>query len=303
MSHLFDTFRLTVHEQRLGLYGLTVHRAGHPDLSHFWRSDDPVCLYSGSKTFTALGVLLARDEGRFGLDDPVLDHFPVYRDRAAPGGEAITVRHLLHMQSGKGEFWFGTTDEVRERTADWLDLFFRQPQKTAPGTAFVYSNACTYVLSRLVEQTSGQTLRDYLVPRLFTPLDIANPQWHTDPQGHSLGATALFLRNEEFARLGRLLLQKGEWEGRELVRASSVADLSADVVPSGGWGEPESDGGYGYQVWRCTHPGAYRADGMYGQFSIVFPRENAVVTVTSHEERRANDILRYVYRDLVPRLA
>lgn len=299
---LLDAFRLTVQEQGLGLYAVRIHRPGHDDVTHFWRSDDKVHLFSGSKTFTALGVLLARDEGRFGLDDRLVDLFPAYADRATPGTDQITVRHLLHMQSGRGEFWFGTPDDHRELSADWLDLFFRGPGQTTPGTSFVYSNACTYVLSRLVAEASGQTLRDFLVPRLFTPLDIVNPQWHTCPAGHSLGAIGLYLKNSDYAKLGRLLLQDGAWDGREVVKASSVVELRTDVVKSGGWGEPESDQGYGFQVWKGTHPGAYRADGLYGQFSIVFPEEDAVVTVTAHEERRANDILRYVYRDIVPRL-
>jgi len=300
-TSLLDAFRLTIQEQNLGVYGIRVHRRGQDDLVHFWRSNDKVCLYSGSKTFTALAVGLAQDEGRLGLDDPVLGFFPEYRSVASPGSEAITLRHLLHMQSGKGEFWFAGGPD-RQKSGDWAELFFRDPQKDVPGTKFVYSNACTYMLSRVVGKVSGQTLRDYLVPRLFDPLDMFNPQWHSCPGGHSLGATELFLTNEEFSRLGRLMLDGGVWNGKPLVGAGYLKELCTDMVPSGGWGEAESDAGYGYQVWRCTHPGAYRADGMYGQFSIVFPAEEAVVTVTSHEERRANDILRYVYRDIVPRL-
>lgn len=302
VASVLDDFVAAVGREGLNLYGVRVSRPGAADAVHFWRSDDPVCVYSGAKTFAALGVLRARDEGLLGLDDLVLDHLPAHRSSAAPGAETLTLRHLLHMQSGKGHFWFAGPD-ARRRAPEWLDLFFADPQKHPPGTKYFYSNACTYVLSRVVESRAGLTLRDYLVPRVFGPLGIDNPQWHTCPGGHTLGATQLHLTNEEYSRLGLLLLQNGVWDGRIVVEASSLVEMTSELVVSGGWGEPESDQGYGLHLWRCTHPGVYRADGKYGQFCVVFPREGAVVTITAHEERRPNDILRLVYRHLVPRLA
>lgn len=143
-------------------------------------------------------------------------------------------------------------------------------------------------------------LRDYLLERLFGPLNIFNPQWQTCYQGHTVAATGLFLRTEELARLGRLLLQKGEWEGKRIVSASYIDAMATDIISSSQFdnGDPESRQGYGYQVWRCTKPGVYRADGMYGQFSIVMPDKKAVVTVTSHNELRANDIIRAIFDDI-----
>ena len=157
------------------------------------------------------------------------------------------------------------------------------------------------MLGRVIETVSGaQSARDYLTPRLFTPLGIWNPQWTTCPRGHTLGASGLFLTLEEYSRLGRLLLQKGRWEEKQLVSERYIDALSSDVIANAfPFNDPEITQGYGYQVWRSNHPGAYRADGMYGQFCIVDPEHNAVVTTTAHELPAVYDIIRAVFDDII----
>ena len=305
MGHaLFDQFRLTVLERNLGVYGVHVHVDGADDIEHRFRSDDRVHLWSASKTFTSLAVGMCADEGRFTLSDRVIDHFPQYRNIAAPGSENITVRDLLHMQPGKEYNLFQETDESVLGTTDWAQLFFAGELTTTPGTHFFYANACTYMLGRLVEATSGSLLRDYLLPRLFNPLGILNPQWETDPAGHNAGAFGLHLRTSELARMGQVLLHEGELDGKQLVSAEYIQAMHTDTVNTDHhFDDTESNVGYGYQVWLNTTPGTYRADGMYGQFSIVLPEHHAVVTLTSHNEVCANDIVRAVFNDIVPKLS
>lgn len=300
---ILDGFRLAVTEQNLHVYGIHVEKKNGDGVTHFWRSDDEVNLYSASKTFTSLAVGMCVDDGRLSLTDKVLDYFPEYRDAAAPGSEAITLRDLLHMSSGKLEFWFGALDGEKN-SKDWAELFFRVPVTEKPGTFFFYSNACTYMLGRVVEKVTGKTVRDFLMPRLFIPLGIENPQWHTDPSGHTLAATQLFLNLNDFSRLGRFLLWDGEYEGKRLISSDYLKSLREDIVKSRvGNGDPEGASGYGYQIWRCTTPGTYRADGKYGQYCIIIPEQETAVTITSHEERAAYDIIRAVFREIVPRLS
>jgi len=301
---ILDQFRLTVSEQHLGVYGIKVETADGETVSHRWRSDDEECLYSGSKTFTSMAVGMCIDDGKLALTDAVLDFFPEYKKLAAAGSERITVRDLLHMGSGKLEFLFGASEETMMAT-DWAELFFRIPVTKEPGTLFFYSNACTYMLGRIVEKISGQILRDFLIPRLFTPLEIHNPQWHTCPNGHTLAATGLYLTTDEFSRLGLLLLNKGVYKGKRIVSESYLENAVNDVFDNKrpNYDDLEGTSGYCYQMWRCSIPGTYRADGMYGQFSIVIPDKRTVVTVTSHEEKAANDIIRAVFHDIVPQLS
>lgn len=297
---LLNQFRLTAHEKQLGIYGIKVENNSGESISHRWRSDDFVCLYSGSKTFTSIALGICIDEGRCTLDDKVLDFFPEYQDIASFGSEKISIRDLLHMASGKLAFWFGELDSELE-TTDWAELFFKVPVTKEPGTFFCYSNACTYMVGRIIEKLSGQNVRDFLVPRLFTPLGIFNPQWHMCPQGHTMAATGLFLTTDQFSRLGKLLLNKGMYEGKQIVSESYVKQATLDMldIKYNAPGDLESSSGYGYQLWKCSYADAYRADGMYGQFCIVIPSKELIVTITAHNERNANDIIRAVFEDIV----
>ncbi|MBD8061384.1 serine hydrolase domain-containing protein [Oceanitalea stevensii] len=295
---LLTGFRLRTAEQNLGVYGIHLHREGHEPVEHRFRNDDPVHLWSGSKTFTAVAVGMAQAEGLLDLDDPVTRFFP--GQAHADGVEAMTVRHLLRMTSGNTFTWWGPGQAEED---DLLGGFLRSELVAEPGTRFEYSNGCSYVLSRIVHAVSGEDLRDYLLPRLFAPLGIRNPQWMRCPQGFSQGGVGLHLRTSEYARLGRLLLQEGRWEDTQLVPAAYVERMHTDLADSSSFSEdPESRAGYGYQVWACTPDGVWRADGKYGQFSVVLPRHRAVVTVTAHHEGAANDILRAVWDELLPLL-
>lgn len=299
-----DGFRLTVAEKRLGIYGVKVQRKNGEALTHFWRSDDKVNLFSASKTFTSLAVGMCIENGDLKFTDQVLGFFPEYRGIAAPGSEEITVHNLLHMASGKLEFWFGPALDAQKMQKDWAELFFRVPVAKKPGTRFHYSNACTYMLGRIVEKISGKTVRDFLIPRLFEPFGIENPQWHTDPGGHTLCATQLYLTLDEFSRLGMLFLNNGTFGGKRLIGEEYLRRMHEDVIKSGwpGCEDLENTSGYGCQVWRCSRPGVYRADGMYGQFCIILPEQEAAVTITAHEEKAANDLVRAALFDIAPRL-
>lgn len=298
---MLKRFRDTAKEKDLGVLGIHVYQRGKA-IQLLFRDEERNHLYSGSKAFTSMAVGIAAREGRFALSDNALDFFPEYRSRAEERNEKITIKDLLQMRAGHETSLFDVSETSWERELDWAETFFKTPMHTPAGTAFVYDNGSSYMLSRIVEAASGQTLRDYLMPRLFGPMNIFNPQWHTCPGGHSLGAIGLYLTTEEFSRLGILLLQNGQWQGRQLVPERYVLAAANDTVNTEGFGDIENRQGYGYKLWRCTVPGAFRADGKYGQYSIVLPDREAVVTVTAHNERCANDILRAVWSEVLPEL-
>ena len=301
---ILNQCRLSVQEKGLGLYGINVYQKDKGEVSHFWRAkEDKVCLYSGSKTFTSIAIGICQDLGLLKITDTVLSFFTEYKDIATSNSENIKIRDLLHMSSGKKEFYFAG-DEERMRINDWAELFFSDQMQGEEGAEFFYSNACTYMLSRIVEKVAGVTLRDFLMPYLFNPLEIFNPQWHSCPGGHTLGATELFLTNEDFSKLGLVLLNGGKYKNKQIVSEEYIKASITDTIGTSNWNfeDSESNKGYGYQLWLCSYPGAYRADGKYGQFCIVFPDKEAVITVTSHQENNANDILRAIYKDIIPYL-
>lgn len=246
---------------------------------------------------TALAVGMARADGLIGLDTRLLDVFPRYAGDAADGVGDITVERLLTMTSGSSFTCFTDAEWLRQ---DVLGAFVAAPLRTAPGERFEYSNGSTYALGRMVTAVTGTSLVGYLRPRLFEPLGILNPQWFACRAGYAWAASGLHLRSGELARFGPLLLERGRHDGEQLVPADWIDRLHADWVPTGD-DEPESTG-YGFQVWRCTVPNAWRADGAYGQFVIVLPDQGATVTLTAHHEGGGAEILRAVWDELLPLL-
>lgn len=154
------------------------------------------------------------------------------------------------------------------------------------------------MLSAIVQKVTGQTVFDYLRPRLFEPLGIENSTWDASPQGITFGGVGLNIRTEDIARFGLLYLQKGEWKGKQLVPASWVEAATARQTSNGSEPTSDWDQGYGYQFWRCRH-GLYRGDGAFGQFCIVMPQQDAVVAITSGT-RDMQSVMNLVWDKLLP---
>ena len=255
-------------------------------------------LYSLSKSFTSTAIGLAVVEGRLTVDDPVLKFFP----DDAPSNpsknlKAMRVLHLLSMNTGHKE---DTTRHVfRGEDDNWAHVFLSLPVKYQPGTWFVYNTAATYMLSAIITKLTGETLLDYLRPRLFDPLGIENPTWETDPRGVNIGGTGLHITTEDIARFGQMYLQKGMWQGKRIVPEQWIAEATkATSDNSNTQTNPDWSVGYGYQFWRCQY-NAYRADGAFGQFCIVMPEQDAVLTMIGGVQNMQT-VLDKVWEHLLP---
>ncbi len=156
------------------------------------------------------------------------------------------------------------------------------------------------MLSAIVQKVTGQTVLDYLRPRLFDPLGIANPTWEASRQGVSMGGFGLSVRTEDIARFGQLYLQKGQWQGKQLLPAAWVEAATARQVSNGSSPASDWEQGYGYQFWRSRH-GSYRGDGAHGQFCLVLPQHDAVIAITSGTRDMAS-VMNLVWDQLVPAL-
>lgn len=167
--------------------------------------------------------------------------------------------------------------------------------------SYHYSGGNTYVLGRVVHAISGLDLRDFLVPRLFSPLGIRNPQWLRCPLGFPLGAIGLQLRTSEITRIAQLLLHGGTWDGHRLVPGDYIARMTTDTTNTGR-DEPDNQT-YGLHVWLCARDRAWRMDGIYGQFGIVLPGQRSCVSVTEHYLGPTTHILDCVWQHVVPALA
>jgi CubicO group peptidase (beta-lactamase class C family) len=264
-----------IDRERLGAYGAVV-RIGDDEVAHRWRSDDRENLYSVSKGVCALAVGIAVDEGILALDTRVPELLPDLD--LGSGVDEVTVEHLLTMTSGIDFAWFG------DEPVPGPDLAQAMLGLPSRGRVFRYSDASPYVAMRMLAAAVGD-VRDWLLPRLFQPLGIDNPQWHRCPLGFVVGGSGLALRTGELARIGRLLRDRGAWEGRQLVSGEWVDRMHGSWVGTGGDDPHAPFARYGLATW--DGPGdAWRLDGRYGQYVLVDGSRDAVVTITAHEEQR-----------------
>jgi CubicO group peptidase (beta-lactamase class C family) len=278
------------------LHSIVLVRHGHVVAEGWWSpyaADTPHALYSLSKSFTSTAVGLAVAEGKLSVDDPVLKFFP---DDAPPEPsdrlKAMRVSDLLRMSTGH------QAEPSLRGEEHWARVFLAQPVPHKPGTHFLYNTAATYMLSAIVQEATGTTVLDYLRPRLFEPLGIDRPTWGTSPQGVTLGGYGLSVRTEDIARFGQLYLQKGKWQGKQLVPEAWVEAATARQTSNGSNPKSDWDQGYGYQFWRSRH-GAYRGDGAFGQFCIVLPEQDAVIAITSGV-KDMQAVLDLVWGELLP---
>jgi len=208
---------------------------------------------------------------------------------------------LLTMSVGHDE---DPTGHVRTGGTDWAETFFEQPIVNEPGTSFLYNSLATYMASAIVQKVSGQKIIDYLQPRLFEPLGIEGIDWEVSPSGVNTGGWGLRVKTEDMAKLGQLYLNKGVWNGQQILPKSWVEeatkehikqapDAPQETIDSSDWLQ-----GYGYQFWRTRH-NAFRADGAFGQFIIMLPELDAVVVYTSETPDLQNQI-NLVWEYLLP---
>ena len=277
-------------------------RHGHVVAEGWWRPYDaktPHIFYSLSKSFTSTAVGLAVAEGKLSLDDEVLKFFPEDAP-AEPSANlrAMRVRDLLRMSAGhqtEAALWSDPTRNER-----LTKMFLAHPVPFKPGTHFMYNSPATYMLSAIVQKVTGMSVLDYLKPRVFDPLGFENPTWLASAQGVSMGAFGLVGRTEEIARFGQLYLQKGVWNGRQLLPAAWIAEATALETSNGSAPTSDWDQGYGYQFWRSRH--GYRGDGAFGQYMLILPEQDAVVAITSGV-RNMQSVMELVWTKLLPAMS
>lgn len=259
-------------------------------------------MYSMSKSFTSTAVGFAVAEGLLSVEEKVISFFPQdLPEKVSDNLAAMQVKHLLTMSTGNETEPTGTV--VKEQ--NWVRTFLAQNFSHAPGSVFMYNSAATYMCSAIVQKVTGKTVLDYLSPRLFSPLGIVGMKWETCPKGINTGGWGLSIQTEGLAKFGQFLLQKGMWEGQQLIPAKWIEEATHKHIKQPGGDKPDRPiaqndwlQGYGYQFWRCQGT-AFRGDGAFGQFTIVLPEQDAVIVMTS-ENKNMQGQLDLVWKHLLP---
>ncbi|HSI87654.1 MAG TPA: serine hydrolase [Pyrinomonadaceae bacterium] len=218
---------------------------------------------SVTKSVVAAAVLIARAQGKIrSMDDPIFDYFPEYSKYAEGDKKNITIKHVLSMTAGlewdeKISYADPKNSEIQMNTAlDAIDFILKQKLVDKPGTVFNYSGGCSQLLVALIKKTTGMEADLFTEKHLFAPLGIAKYKWVKTKSGDPSAASGLRLRSRDMAKIGLLLMNRGQWNGKRIIPAR-LADEATKVyarvdAPEGN--EPGLEITYGFQIWQPSFP-------------------------------------------------
>ena len=262
-----------------GMHSFVLVRHGKLIAEGYWApfsADRVHLLYSHSKSFTSTAAGFLVDDGKLDLDERVVDIFPEYEPtNAAKYLAEIRVRDLLTMNAGQD-----VEAHYKDPAGDWVRAFLNNGIERRPGTSFKYDSCATHIVAAVVEKKSGKRLMDFLGERLFSKVGIEGARSNTSSTGVACGGWGMSMKTRDLAKFGLLYLNEGEWNGerilsRDWVRLATSKQTSTDRKGDGDWSQ-----GYGFQFWRCRH-NCYRADGAFGQYTVVMPEKDAVISITA----------------------
>ncbi|MDD3429114.1 MAG: serine hydrolase [Oscillospiraceae bacterium] len=241
-----------------------------------YRADYYHVTHSLCKSLTGMAIGLLIEDGLLLETDKIAD---IFSDKitllTSRNMRSVTVEHLLTMTSGAK---FNEGHSVIDN--DWVKSYFNADTAGVPGTKFNYNSLNTYMLSAIVQRKTGKTLHAFLTERLFFPMGIENTWWEKCPMGICKGGWGFYLKTEDMAKLGLLYMQKGMWQGRQLINSAWVE--KATVLHSKG--EKEDECGYGYQLWIMEEPKGYIYNGLFGQYVVCMPQQDIVLVITAGSE-------------------
>ena len=248
--------------------------------------------HSMCKSITGMAVGFLVEEGKLELSENI---YKIFHDKGSTWAKMfrpeVTVENLLTMTSG---VTFNESGIVSGN--DWLESYLNAPVSEKPGTKFQYNSLNSYVLSAIITERTGMPMDEYLKPRLFEPLGITDYLWEKCPRGITKGGWGLFMHTEDMAKLGQLYLNKGKWNGKQIIPESWVEASITKKVDS-----IEGTYGYGYQLWMEERPGSFEYNGMLGQNVLIYPDvDMVIVTNAGNEELFQDNVMLNIIRKYFP---
>lgn len=233
----------------------------------------PKYTFSACKSVTSLAVGLLVGDGLLSTDEKVADLFEdLMTSSLRRKLKDLTVEDLLTMRAG---ILFSEAEALTE--SDWVRRFLNAATKGEPGKEFYYNSLNTYMLSAIVRRKAGKPMAELLQERLFGPMGITDVLWETCPMGIEKGGWGLYIRPEDMAKLGQLVLDGGMWQGKQLL---SPLYLDAATATHAITPETLGDYNYGYQIWVGRHENTFLFNGMLGQNVLGF-KDSGILVVTN----------------------
>jgi CubicO group peptidase (beta-lactamase class C family) len=264
--------------------------------------DRPINIKSASKSILNALTGIALEQGFIeSLDVPVVRYLPEYF-KGLPADDArrrITVRHLVTMSSGL------PSTSIRNYGAwvtsrDWVGYALGRGVENEPGSYMTYSTGDSHVLAAVLTKATGKPLREFAQQHLFSPVDMRVGGWDRDPQGIYFGGNNLALSPASLLNFGRLYLEGGKFNGRQVLPAAWIAESWQPRFLNSSFNRRHD---YGYLWWHTTFAGhsTWFAWGYGGQFLLVVPGLDAIVVLTCDPDTRERGTNNLIY-DLMERV-
>lgn len=280
--HLLELLDEIEQNDKYQIDGITIVRNGYKIFDIYkspFTKDSLHDIYSSTKSITSLLIGIAIDKGFIkSVDDLIIDYLPEHKfENTDKQWEEITIKHLLTMTAGI------TDDDISGSfldmlyTEDWLGYILGlEFISDDPGKQFLYSNLSSYLLAEILFYSTKKEPVDFASEYLFKPLGITKYSWYYEShEGVQPGCSFINLRTEDFAKIGLLVLQKGEWNSEEIVSSKWISEstkphvnrnMTKDVVE------------YGYQWWILDED-TFLASGSLCQQLLISPKYNMVVAI------------------------
>lgn len=290
----------TVTSQKLDIDSIIVTK-GNERFEHFFTNDNEGSIRSISKTVSCLGAGKAIEKKLYSLDTEILPFFDLSKitnTKNIAYLKKMKIRHLLNLTIGQDKgLMFSKDIKQLPADTDFLYYILNYDINHDPGTHFVYNNAATYLLCAITQKITGKYFRDWVQEEVFNEMGVTLGEWEKSWQGICLGASGLKLKNRDMHKIALLLLNKGIYEGKQLISKDWISMMSTSQFFTANLPDYVKKQGrcinkmsYGFGLWICgngtfEHPKThYFCDGTDGQFLIVAPDAQMAITILSHQK-------------------
>ncbi len=294
--------------ERCGIvsHSLLMMRGDKIFAEYYWKpfhKDKCHRMYSQTKSYVGMSIGILESEGKLSLDDKIHTYFPEKIEKTLPENlSKLTIKEMLTMETcGEPPFWFYHNDPDRTH------LYFNENKALVPsGMRWAYDSPGSQLLSTLVEKLSGMSLFDFLNERIFKYLGTFKTATILKTKNEdSFGDSALICTTRDMVSFARLIMNGGEWNGKQLISKEYIKTATSRVVDNRIMAfDKVLSQGYGYQIWK-TEYGGFGFIGMGDQLTICIPEKDFIFSCTcdnqGHPASRSL-ILNYLYETIVDNL-
>jgi len=289
---LVDVLERVLDQSLVGIESVLIAKNGNLIVEEYFYGfdrDEAHQCRSVTKSVGSLLIGIALDQRLIpGVETPIAELFPEHakEHQWSDRKRSMQLKPVLSMSCGlegddlKDQF---TVARATEASADWVDYALSLPMVETPGEHFAYSGGSLMILSGALQRAVGMSVQEFARKNLFGPLGIKEPQWFSSPAGLPYFSSGLRLTPRDLAKLGQLCLDKGQWQGKQIVSEEWVSESTRArfEVPSYGYS-------YGYLWWSTelhdesgNSLDVFMALGYGGQHIFVVPERSLVVVITS----------------------